>query len=264
MAQDIPRLRAKIARLERLGASCPRALPFGDVRVDSCLPQGGLALGRLHEITSERPDLETPASAAGFTACLAQRVAPQGAIVWALQRDDLYAPGLQAFGINPDRLIFVRANKDEEILAVLEDALSTRGVDAAIGEIGSLDLVASRRLQLACERGAATGFVLRRRLYGMPGGADVSAATTRWRISPASSETHEPGLGLPRWRTHLERCRGGRAGAWIMEAQDATGDVRVVAELADHATETRGRELRSWSCDDGAPRQCASIGGRRR
>jgi protein ImuA len=258
----IPRLRTEIARMERLGAP-PRVLPFGDARVDSRLPLGGLPLGRLHEVASDPRDLETPAAAAGFTACLAQRTAPHGEIVWVLQRDDLYAPGLQAFGVKANRLIFVRANKDEEILAVLEDALRTRGVDAAIGEIGSLPLTASRRLQLACECRGATGFVLQRCLYAASGIVGVSAATTRWRISPVPSETHEPGLGSPRWRTRLERCRGGRAGAWIMEAQDETGDVRVVAELADHETEARGRDGGSRARDDGAFGQCASVGGRR-
>jgi protein ImuA len=259
----IPRLRTEIARMERLGAPL-RVLPFGDARVDSRLPLGGLPLGRLHEVASDPRDLETPAAAAGFTACLAQRTAPHGEIVWVLQRDDLYAPGLQAFGVKANRLIFVRENKDEEILAVLEDALRTRGVDAAIGEIGSLPLTASRRLQLACECRGATGFVLQRCLYAASGIVGVSAATTRWRISPVPSETHEPGLGSPRWRTRLERCRGGRAGAWIMEAQDEkTGDVRVVAELADHETEARGRDGGSRARDDGAFGQCASVGGRR-
>jgi protein ImuA len=257
-------LKQKLARLERGDAHVWGVTPFGDARVDACLPGGGLPLGRLHEIAGDAMEREAPAAAAGFAACLAQRAGP-GAIVWALQRDDLYPPGLQAFGLDPDRLIFVRANKDAETLCVAEDALRTRGVSAVICEIAALDLTAARRLQLACERGGATNFVLRRRLYGAPRSPphEVSTATTRWRIAAAPSVADEPGLGPPRWSARLDRCRGGRTGAWIMEAPDGANQesfIRVVAELADHAAETGdGRALSAGRLrDDGDDRQRAA------
>lgn len=262
-------LKQKLARLEGGDVHAWGVAPFGDVRVDACLPGGGLPLGRLHEIAGDALEREAPAAAAGFAACLAQR-AGEGAIVWALQRDDLYAPGLQAFGLDPGRLIFVRANKDAETLCVAEDALRTRGVSAVICEIAALDLTAARRLQLACERSGATNFVLRRRLYGAPRSPphEVSTATTRWRIAAAPSFTDEPGLGPPRWSARLNRCRGGRTGAWIMEAPDGANQessIRVVAELADHTVETGdGRALSAESAglrDDGDDRQRATSGG---
>jgi protein ImuA len=107
------------------------------------------------------------------------------------------------------------------------------------GEVEAVDLTAGRRLQLACEQGSATGFVLRRRPFGGRGRADASsAAATRWTVAPAPSEPApgEPGLGAPRWRVGLERCRGGRTGAWIFEAaedDDAAHPFRLVAELGD-------------------------------
>ncbi|NEX95090.1 protein imuA, partial [Caulobacter sp. 17J65-9] len=81
--------------------------------------------------------------------------------------------------------------------------------------------------------------VLRRRPFGVRAGRAAedgpSAAATRWRIACAPSEplAGEPGLGRERWKVSLERCRGGRTGAWIMEADDGADPVRVVAELAD-------------------------------
>jgi protein ImuA len=207
--------------------------------VDACFPAGGLPLGRWHELAGEGMEAETAASAAAFGAALAARLARTGEVVWVLQRADLHAPGAAGLGIEPGRLLFVEAGDDVEALAALEDALRAKGVAAALGEIDRLDLVAGRRLQLACEQGGATGFVLRRRLFGRPGGrkpGEPSAAATRWRVGPAPSQpcAGEPGLGPARWRVRLDRCQGGRSGAWIMEASDEADPVRVVSELADH------------------------------
>src|SRR5262249_40073580 len=159
---------------------------------DGCLPGGGLPLGRLHEIAGAGAERETPAATTGFVASLAQRVMKDGVVVWVLQRDDVYAPGLQAFGLPAERVIFVRVDKDKDALAVQEDALRTRGVTACVGEIASLDLTAARRLQLVSEQNGATAFVLRRNIYAAPrireGKAEGVAATTRWRIASSASE----------------------------------------------------------------------------
>ena len=197
-----------------------------------------------------------------------------GMVVWVLQRDDLYAPGLQAFGLSADRVIFVRVDKDKDALAVQEDALRTRGVTACVGEIAALDLTAARRLQLASEKHGATAFVLRRNLYAAPRArsarADGVAATTRWRIAPAASAAPEIQgvLGAPRWRATLDRCRGGRTGAWLLQleneddASTQTRAVRVVAELADHALAAGATELHAASARpraDGGERERATA-----
>jgi protein ImuA len=238
-------LRAEIAALERgVGAqgvrSAPAVLGFGDPRIDARLPGGGLALKSWHAFAGEGLDLETAAASAAFVARLAVPLARRGELVWVLRRDDLYAPGLAGLGLPAERLIQVCARDEDEALAVMEDALRTPGVAAVFGEVDEVDLVAGRRLQLACEQSLATGLVLRRRPFG--GGAkgeSGSAAATRWSIAPAPSEPApgDPGLGPPRWRVRLERCRGGRTGAWTMEAReedDATHPFRLVADLGDH------------------------------
>jgi protein ImuA len=247
-------LRAEIAVLE---PAAPRGvLPFGDARLDACLPGGGLALGRWHEFAGEGLDLETAAASAGFVARLAAtplhatRGIGTGELVWVLRRDDLHAPGLAGLGFPTERLIQVCARDDDEALGVLEDALRTPGVAAAFGEVSEVSLTAGRRLQLACEQGGATGLVLRRRPYGGEAKAEPgSAATTRWTIAsaPSGSEVGQGassafGLGTPRWRVTLERCRGGRTGAWILEAweeDDAPHPFRLVADLADRDVATQ-------------------------
>jgi len=58
------------------------------------------------------------------------------------------------------------------------------------------------------------------------------------RLRAERAAPGEPGLGAPRWRVTLERCRGGRSGAWIMEKSDGPYPLRVVARLGDRQLET--------------------------
>jgi len=245
-------LRERLAALEGGGARRP-VRPFGDVRVDGRLPKdargrGGLPLGRWHELAGAGLEGETAAAPAAWGARLSAPLAQAGEVVWVLQRDDLHPPGLAALGLRP---IFVQVRNDLEALAAAEDALRARGVAAVWVEAAAVDLTAGRRLQLACEAQGATGFLLRRRLWGRRGGAEVgSASATRWRVAAAPSDPGEtPGLGPPRWRVVLERCQGGRPGAWLMEACDAAAGeadrIRVVAELAaDELAPARAPGLR--------------------
>jgi protein ImuA len=244
-ARRLAALAAKIAALETGGRTDRGVLPFGVEEMDACLPGGGLGLGRWHEIVGEGLETETCVAPSAFAALAAAPLCRTGEAVWVLRRDDLWAPGLAGLGFPPERLIQVCARDEAETLAIMEDALSTVGVCAVFGEAEAVDLTAGRRLQLACERRGATGFVLKRRPFGGNGRKEAagSVAATRWRIASAPSEPApgEHGLGDPRLRVELERCRGGRTGAWILEAASAysweAGDVahplRLVAPLGD-------------------------------
>jgi protein ImuA len=176
---------------------------------------------------------------------MAAPLARLGEVVWVLRRDDLHAPGLAGLGFPPGRLIQVCARDEAEALSVMEDALATVGVCAVVGEVEAVDLTAGRRLQLACEKRGATGFLIRRRPFGGQARREAagSAAATRWAVAAAPSEppAGEFGLGPPRFAVELQRCRGGRTGAWLFEAPlaydmenwDGTHPLRLVADLAD-------------------------------
>jgi protein ImuA len=233
------RLSAMRGAMASLGTAAPArgVTPFGDARINDALPGGGLPLGCWHELAGEGMEIETAAAAGAMAALMAAPLAGKGAVVWVMRRNDLYAPGLEGLGFPADQLIQVCARDEAQALAAFEDALATAGVAAVVGEAEDIDLTAGRRLQLACERRGATGFVVRRRPYGgkgkrAPGG---SAAATRWKVAcaPSEPEPGEPGLGAPRWSLELERCRGGRPGAWIVEQTDGPYPLRVVAELGD-------------------------------
>lgn len=244
-AKRIAALVAKVAAIESGGRADAGVLPFGDEGLDGRLAGGGLPLGRWHEITGAGLEVETSAAPAAFASLMASPLARKGEAVWVLRRDDLWAPGLAGLGFPVERLIQVCARDEAEALAVMEDALSTVGVSAVFAEVETVDLTAGRRLQLACERRGATGFVIKRRPFGGPAKAEAagSVAATRWRVAGAPSEpsADEFGLGDPRFAVTLERSRGGRSGQWILEATHAysweAGDVahplRLVADLGD-------------------------------
>jgi protein ImuA len=158
--------------------------------------------------------------------------------LWCLPRPDLYGPGLAAHGLDPGRVVMVWAPHDAEILWAMEEGLRAPGIVAVVGEVGALPAVASRRLQLAAERSGATAFLLRRWRDGGQAACEralPNAAVTRWRIAalPSRPFRDEPGVGPPRWRVELLRCRSGEPACWEMEVPDATDNVSLAAALAD-------------------------------
>jgi len=240
-------VRAKIAALETGGRGDSASLSFGDPRIDRCFPGGrGLPLHRWHELGGEGMEVETAAAPAAFAALLARPLLKAGPAVWIARRDDLHPPGLAGLGFPAGGLIEVWVRDEAQALAAAEDALGASGVGAVIVEAQACDLTAGRRLQLACEKGQATGFLIVRRPFGggASGMAGGSAAATRWSIAsaPSAPMAGRPGLGPPRWRASLERCRGGRPGAWLFESpgayddtetQDDAHPLRLVADLGD-------------------------------
>ncbi len=162
----------------------------------------------------------------------------EGLVLWCLPRPDLYGPGLAGHGLDPGRVVLVRAPRNAEILWAMEEGLRAPGIVAVVGEVGSLPAVASRRLQLAAECSGITAFLLRRWRDGGQAAHEralPNAATTRWRIAaiPSPPVRNEPGVGRSRWRVELLRCRGGEPACWEMEVPDATDHVSLAATLAD-------------------------------
>src|SRR5271169_1079290 len=224
-------LRERVRRIERPAEIMHGILPFGIAAIDRALPGGGLARGALHEILGAGGDEEDGAIPAAFAAHIlgrlgtgphptpppwtrgregpAQREA--GVVLWCLPpRPDLYGPGLEAHGLDPGRVVLVRASRDAEILWAMEEGLRAPGIVAVVGEVGSLPMVASRRLQLAAERSGITAFLLRRWRDGGEAAREralPNAAVTRWRIAalPSLPTRGEPGVGHPWWRVELLR-----------------------------------------------------------
>src|SRR3984893_19334844 len=95
-------LRERIQRLEG-GAARPRTvLPFGIRAIDQHLPEGGLALGALHEVAGGGNGAIDGAAAALFAAGIAART--RGRVLWCVTRQDLFAPAIAQAGLLPDRV----------------------------------------------------------------------------------------------------------------------------------------------------------------
>lgn len=195
-------LRARVRAIEGGGVDFGRAVASLGPPLDAALPWGGLPYRALHEIGG----LAATSAVAGFAS---RFLARRGALVWsrnariAAELGELYGPGLARFGLGPERLIVVRCADEGEVLWSFQEALRCRGVACAVAEIGRLDLLASRRLQLAAEAGGGAGLVLRPEPDAQP-----NAALTRWRAEPLAK------LDGIFWRLILWRAKGGAPGIW--------------------------------------------------
>lgn len=237
----LTRLRSRIAALEGIGReTVAGVVPLGATRLDRALPWGGLPRGCLHEVAPVAdgvgaPVIEAPAiedgAATAFAAALLGRLAADRArpVLWVGGREDLYAPGLAALGLPPERLLVVRALKPAQALWAIEEAVRCPGLAAVLAETRGLDFTAARRLQLAAGQSGVTLVALNR-------GPPVGVAVTRWKVATAPSLGGE-GVGAWRWRVALARCRGRGLGEgegeWVVEWDDATRDFRLAAAAAD-------------------------------
>lgn len=234
-AEVIGHLRHLLPRLEGIGDDAP-VLAFGIPVLDRHLPQGGLALGALHEIVPETSD--DVSAAFGFVSALLGRMPHSGPILLVVSPRGPggcgrpYGHGLSALGLDPARVILVEAPDQGQALWAMEEALRS-GVPAAVaGAISTgLGLKASQRLQLAARVSSVPLLLLR------PAGAmQSSAAATRWRIGAA--EAARDGFGLIarwRWRVRLERCRNGRSGEWVLEWDHGAHRFRLATAMAGSA-----------------------------
>lgn len=130
-AHVIADLRSRIAALARGPATPLESLPFGVGEIDAVLPGGGLARGALHEFAGGGAGAVDGAAAALFVAGIAART--KGKIVWCLTRPDLFFPALAQAGLDANRVIFVEGDRQEDVLASMEEALSYGGLGAVVG-----------------------------------------------------------------------------------------------------------------------------------
>lgn len=238
-------LRDRIASIQGGSARKSGYLPFGLAEVDATLPGGGLSFGALHEVAGGGAGTVDGAAAALFVAGIAART--PGQILWCLTRPDLFFPALAQAGLHPDRVVFAEADREDDVLASMEEGLSFGGLGAVVGEVVRLPMVASRRLQLAAEKTGTMALIVRRWRrqteasdFGQP-----TAATTRWRVSVMPSvELPVAGVGRPQWLLELIRVKAGECAEFIVGACDASGRIDLSSRTADGPYQT-GRSIYS-------------------
>jgi len=200
--------------------------PLGVPEIDAVLPGGGLSSCALHEITSDGTRNDAIAFCAALLAGINTDAGENtgAAVLWCRSGDDLYAPGLSGFGLDLERLLVVRVQRERDLLWVMEEGLRSGALAAVVAEPSKVTTTALRRLQLAAEAGGSMGFMLRHH-----GDAAVAGPiATRWRVVPALSRPLCAGTALlpgqPRWQLELIRCRNGRSGTWTVEWQGMLED----------------------------------------
>lgn len=218
--QTLATLRKALVSLETMSAPDAGRAALGHAGVDAVL-KGGLVRGALHEVFAEG---RFSATATGFVAGLARRIADRRPLLWirqdfaAREAGDLSMTGFSELGLDPRRIVVVRAKDPEMVLRIAADGVACRGVGAVIAEIWGetkvFDMVASRKLTLAS--GASGIPCLMLRLAASP---RASTAETRWILRAAHSPPSAPweAWGEPVFDTALVRNRHGSIGHWIMK-----------------------------------------------
>jgi len=157
-----------------------QALASGYPRLDRHLPGGGWPRHALTEILLDHYGtgelkLLMPALA---RLCTAGDDEASGWIAWIAPPFEPYPPALQQWGIDLSRVLIVRPKDSREALWAGEQALSSGNCAAVLLWSDVLDDAASRRLQLAAEKGRSWAIAFRSlRALSQP-----SAAALRIRL----------------------------------------------------------------------------------
>jgi protein ImuA len=182
--------------------------------IEQAFPERSFPVGAVHEFISSAP--EDGAATNGFLAGLLQGfIGAQGTCLWISTRRTIFPPALKAFGIAPERIIFIDVLREKEGLWAIEEALKCKTLAAVVGELKEVSFTESRRLQLAVEKSHVTGFIHRYK----PRTENTTAFVSRWKIKslPSVLEDGMPGVGFPRWQVQLQRVRNGKPGSWQVE-----------------------------------------------
>lgn len=176
-------------------------LSSGYPELDRHLPGGGWPLQALTEILTEHYGigelrLLMPALARLTVEDPQSDYSEPGWIAWVAPPFQPYPPALQQGGMDLSRMLIVRPKSPGEILWSAEQALSSGTCAAVLFWAEQFDDQASRRLQLAAEKGNSWGIAFR----PMAARQQPSAAALRLELHSSVQGT----------RVHILKSRGGR------------------------------------------------------
>ena len=208
-----------------------------------------LRIGRVHDVTG--------ASARVFAIIQAAQAGSD--IVWingVRQTEQLYPQGLANF-FNPSRLIAVNARNYKEALWCMEEALREVSATVIATIPKPMELMASRRLQLAAEAGDSTGLCL------TPDMSVNNAAETRWRCTPLTTTQDST---LHKWE--LIKNKRGILGIWNVNWDATSHNLTVVSASGGRACAAerwdKGSNPPLRSCRDAQERLTALLDQRGR
>jgi protein ImuA len=176
-------------------------LASGYPELDRCLPGSGWPQESLTEILigqygmGELRLLMPALAQLSAEEALSDQGEP-GWIAWVAPPFQPYAPALQQCGIDLSRMLVIRPKDDSELLWSAEQALSSGTCAAVLLWPETLDDQASRRLQLAAEKGHSWAIAFR----PLSARHQPSAAALRLELQSTGQGTH----------VHILKSRGGR------------------------------------------------------
>jgi len=212
--QIISQLQEQILRLQGFKAVTGVSESIGLGEIERAFPNGVFPVGAIHEFLNE--EQENKAASSGFIAgVLAMLMQNGGACLWIGTSRTLFPPALKAFGVEPDRIVFIDLKRERDILWAMEEALKCEGLAAVISELREITFAQSRRLQLIVEKSKVTGFIFRSDMRKLTS----TTCVARWKISPLPSklDSDMPGVGFPRWNIELLKVRNGNPATFQVE-----------------------------------------------
>lgn len=182
------------------GEECARiapALPSGFAALDRCLPGGGWPQGALTELIVHTQGIGELALL--MPAC-ARVTHADRSLLFIAPPHIPYAPALAAAGLNLAKLLLIKAESRKDKLWALEQSLGSPRCGAAFGWVENIDDRSLRRLQLACERSGACGFLFR------PKSAAINASVAALRLELSACDDNYLAV-------HILKRRGGMLAA---------------------------------------------------
>jgi protein ImuA len=183
-------------------ASVARAvIPTGFPELDHYLPGGGWPLGALTEVLVDgygigELTLLMPALAA---LTRVDPTKPQKWVAWIAPPFVPYAPALQQYGVDIDRLLMIHPTAGHKSrLWAIEQVVRSGSSAGVLAWVAAADDVILRRLQLAAEDQGCWTLLFR------PARAHQQRSPAALRISVSQAEAAT--------RIHIIKCRGGRPG----------------------------------------------------
>src|ERR1700748_2331826 len=136
----IEKLQQEILSMQGFRPACPgERLDLGLGEIEGAFPNGTFPVVAVHEFLS--PLSEDAAATTGFISGILSRLLRQeGFCLWAATKRTIFPAALKAFGIEPDRIIFVDLATDLEVLWTMEEALKCTALSAVVGELGEINL----------------------------------------------------------------------------------------------------------------------------
>ncbi|PWS30254.1 ImuA family protein [Pedobacter paludis] len=211
-----------------------RAMSSGAGCLDAIFPMGRIPLGVLHEFIAG--DMESLASTGGFIASLLARLmAGKGGCMWVSASRKIFPSALAAFGLSPERVVFIDLASDRDVLWAAEEALKCDGLSAVVMEVSVISFAQSRRLQLVMEKSRVSCFTLRKNMEKL----SSTVAAVRWQVSalPSAPKDGLPGLGFARWQVELLKVKNGIPGSVVLEC--VNGKLSAVDIMDDLDMEER-------------------------